>query len=193
MAKLPSAFNANDHEKMGDYSAIPAGEYEAKITASESKESNNNPENHYWKLTFEVISGDYKGRKLFKNLNLVNTNPTAVEIANKELSTICEAVGKVAIKDTAELHGIPMKIKVKVTEATAKYPEGNDISYYEGLGGVAKPTFDDDDSDEDSGEDESDDDSSEEAGEPEPKPEPVKEKAKAKAKSTTRKKKPWED
>jgi len=69
----------------------------------------------------------------------VNTNPTAVEIANKELATICDAVGKNHIEDTEELHGIPMTIRVKKTPATANYPEGNEINGYAPAEGYAKP------------------------------------------------------
>lgn len=144
MAQLPSAFNTKEHEGMGDFSAIPAGKYIAEITNSEKMESKNKKGNFYWKLTFDVISDEegstkYKGRKLFVNLNLINSNAQAVEIANNELKTICEACGKVSIQDTAELHKTPMLVTVKVTPATAQYPEGNSISYYKAVSGIASP------------------------------------------------------
>jgi hypothetical protein len=139
MPMLPSSFSSNDHEKLGDYSALEPGEYLAKIVKTEIKESQNNRRNKYWKLEFVVIEGQYKDRKLWTNLNLINTNAQAVEIANKELATICEAAGKHNIDDTDELIGIPMKIRVKKTPATASYPEGNNINGYSAAEGYAQP------------------------------------------------------
>jgi Protein of unknown function (DUF669) len=138
MAQLPSAFNANDHEAQRDFSAMPPGQYTAVITASEKKEARN-AGNFYWKLEFTIIEGEFKGRKVWANLNLINSNPKAVEIANSELSSICKAVGKVAITDTAELHDIPMQITLKVTPATAQYSESNSVSGYKQLAGLAVP------------------------------------------------------
>ena len=139
MSLLPSAFNAKEHEGMRDFSAIPPGDYVAQITESEKKEARNKG-NFYWKLTFKIQEGDFKGRLIWVNLNLINSNPQAVEIANNELSTICQAVGKVAISDTSELHGIPMVVSVKVTPATAQFAEGNAINGYKPMTGVAKPS-----------------------------------------------------
>lgn len=143
MAQLPGAFNANDHEGMQDFTPVPAGNYIALIEKSEKKEAKTQG-NFYWNLTFKIQSAEdgdvkYKGRLLWARLNLINANPKAVEIANNELSTICKAVGKVAIQDTAELHNIPMLITVKVTPATAQYPESNEISNYKRLEGMAAP------------------------------------------------------
>ena len=138
MAQLPSAFKASEHEGMRDFSAIPPGDYMAQITDSEKKEARNKG-NFYWKLTFKILEGEFKGRLLWVNLNLINSNPQAVEIANNELATICQACGKVAISDTSELHGTPMMITVKVTPATSEYAEGNAVSGYKAVTGLAKP------------------------------------------------------
>jgi hypothetical protein len=140
MPQLPSAFNSEEHEKLGDYSAMPPGQYLAEIKNSEIKESSKNADNKYWKLEFQVLEGEYKDRKLWTNLNLINANAQAVEIANKELATICEAAGTPNIDSTEELHGIPMTITVKKTPATASYPEGNNITGYSPAEGYAKPS-----------------------------------------------------
>lgn len=139
MPQLPSSFNASEHEGMKDFSAIPLGDYPAEIVNSEVKDSKNKPQNKYWKLEFQITEGDYKGRKLWKNLNLINDNPQAVEIAQRELTSICEACGLVVIGSTEELHKIPMIISVKVTPATAQYAEGNDITKYSIDERFAKP------------------------------------------------------
>lgn len=142
MAELPSAFNLSKHEDMNDFSTIPATEYMAQVSKSEMcncKETAKDPNGKYLKLTFKIITGKYKDRLLWTQLNLVNKNPQAVEIASKELATICKAVGLVSITDSQELHGKPMKIKVGIKEATANYPEKNEIKYYsKAEGGVSE-------------------------------------------------------
>lgn len=145
MAQLPSAFNATEHEAMGERGAIPAGDYLAEVVKSEKCESRNKPGNYYWKLEWDVLAdaeGDvkHKGRKLFVNLNLINANAQAVEIANKELKTICDGAGKVSIGDTTELHKIPMLVTVKTTPETPQYPAGNEITFYKPATGVATPS-----------------------------------------------------
>lgn len=140
MAKLPSAFNSKEHEDMNDFSAIPADEYIAQVTKSEMvkcKSTAKDPDGSYLKLTFSILSGKYKGRNLWVQLNLINKNVQAVEIANKELGTICKAVNLVSITDSQELHGKPMRIKVGIKPASANFPEGNKISYYSKAEGSA--------------------------------------------------------
>ena len=138
MAQLPSAFNSNDHEEMGDFSAMPAGDYQAEITESKRKESKTTAGNFYWELTFKIIGGKFNGRTTWTRLNLINSD-AAVEIANQELTSICKAVGKVSIGDTTELHKIPMTITLKIDAATAQYSASNSITKYARLAGVATP------------------------------------------------------
>ena len=138
--QLPSAFNSNEHEDMNDFSIIPAAEYIAQVMKSEMcdcKSTAKAPNGKYLKLTFKIIAGKFKDRLLWTQLNLVNKNQQAVEIANKELATICKAVGLVSISDSQELHGKPMKIKVSVKPAVANYPEKNEIKYYSKSDGTA--------------------------------------------------------
>jgi len=111
MANL-QGFKANEVEPMGEFSAIPAGKYLAVITGSEMKPTKAKTGN-FLELTFEVIDGEFKGRKLWSRLNLENPNDTAVKIARSELSSICRAVGVPEPKDSAELHNLPLVIGVK--------------------------------------------------------------------------------
>lgn len=136
MAQLPSAFRTDDHGEMNDFSAVPSGDYIAKVVKSEMKDASakaKDPNGKYLSLHFEIMSpAKFKGKKLFSNLNLINKNPQAVEIANNELATICRAVGKATIADSAELHGIPLKLKVAQVNDNrgADFPLKNDIKMY---------------------------------------------------------------
>lgn len=115
MPKLPSAFRRKDHGSMRDFSAIPAGEYTAKIVESDYVETKSK-DGHILKLTFEIQDKEFKGHKFFVNLNLDNPSEKAMEIANNELGTICDAVGKAMVKKSEELHGVPMTVKLGVKD-----------------------------------------------------------------------------
>lgn len=130
MAQLPSAFNAGQHDKMEDFTPIPAGErLSVMVVKSELKDTK---AGNGKRLLFymKVQDGEYKGKTVFTGLNIVNPNPTAVEISQKELASICEACGKVTITDSQELHGIPFFITVGIEESDG-YPPKNIVKKYE--------------------------------------------------------------
>jgi hypothetical protein len=77
----------------------------------------------------DILDGPYKGRKIFDQLNLVNPNPTTVEIAQRTLSAICHATGRMHVSDSEELHLIPMTIQVKIKPPKNGYGESNAIAY----------------------------------------------------------------
>lgn len=130
MAKLPSAFKRKDHGSMRDFSAIPGGEYFIKATDS-SYEKNSKKNGHILKFVWTVQKGDHKGSKLFTNLNLDNPSEKAMEIANDEFGTICDACGgKVSVKDSSVLHGILLKAKVAFIKGEDGNPDRNEIKMY---------------------------------------------------------------
>jgi hypothetical protein len=65
-------------------------------------------------LDLEVLEGPLKGRHVYDQLNLINPNPTAEEIAQRTLSAICHAVGKLQVADSEELHFQPLLVRVAV-------------------------------------------------------------------------------
>jgi len=129
MAQLPSVFNAKDNEKMGGFEPIPEDWYLAEIQKSEMKPTKAKT-GSYLSCQLKVLEGEFKGRFLFNLLNLDNPNPVAVEIAQKELASICEACGIDELEDSTELHGIPMAIKVVIKEGSGGYPPKNEIRAY---------------------------------------------------------------
>lgn len=121
-------FNANDHEP-NDFSPVPAGRYLAAITASEMKPTKAG-NGSYLELEFEILEGEYKGRKLWDRLNLDNPNETAVKIAQGTLSAICRAVGVMQPRDSAELHGLPLTVIVAVEKRQDNGEDSNRIKGY---------------------------------------------------------------
>ncbi len=105
-------FNAAEVEPSTGFDAIPAGKYQVIINESEMKPTKTGNGQYLW-IEFEVISGEYKGRKLWTRLNLENPNPDAVRMARADLSAICRAVNVLNPHDSVELHNLPLTVTVR--------------------------------------------------------------------------------
>lgn len=111
---------------------LPTGWYNVAIDESEMKPTNDGA-GTYLKLRFDVLDGQFKGRKLWEQLNLKNANAQTVEIAQKQLSAICHAVGVLKPAKSEELHGIPLKVRVGQKKAEGGYDAGNKITSYKNV------------------------------------------------------------
>lgn len=130
-------FDATTVPEQQEFSALPEGQYVVIATASEEKVTKAGT-GKYLQITFEVMDGAFKGRKLWARLNLWNPNQTAKDIAQRELGAICRAVNVLRPNDSAELHNKPLLITVKV-ELDDRQRQNNTISKYEGLSAGAAP------------------------------------------------------
>ena len=128
MARLDTSFDATGIEPTAGYEVLPAGKYEVQIVESEMRVTSNGMGQFLW-LMMDILEGPHKGRKVFDQLNLVNQNPTTVEIAQRALSAICHATGKLQVADSADLHLIPITIQVTVKPPKNGYGERNAIRY----------------------------------------------------------------
>ena len=128
MARFDTAFDATGIEPTAGYDVLPAGKYRAQIVESEMRVTRNGMGQFLW-LMLDIIEGQYQGRKLFDQLNLVNSNPQTVEIAQRTLSAICHATGKLQVNDSVDLHLVPMTIQVGVKPPKDGYSEKNTIRY----------------------------------------------------------------
>ncbi|WP_435008008.1 DUF669 domain-containing protein [Tundrisphaera lichenicola] len=146
MAFLGQEFNAEAIEPSKPRENIPPGWYKAIIEASDVKPTKKAAEAQQYgsegandrllAMTFKVIEGAFDGALIFNNLNIVNSNPVAQEIAQKDFSAICHAIGKLRVKDSNELHNRPLMIKVDV-EKKEGYNARNIIKGYEAVGGAS--------------------------------------------------------
>jgi len=136
MANL-NGFDASQVEPTS-FDPLPAGKYLAVITESEMRPTKKGA-GQYLNLTFEVIEGEYKGRKLWARLNLKNPNPQAEQIARGQLSAICRAVGVMAPKDSLELHNLPLLVTVKLKKREDTGDLQNEISGYSRKESVQAP------------------------------------------------------
>jgi Protein of unknown function (DUF669) len=127
MAKLGGTFDATGVEPNAPLEALPPGDYQVQILQSEMRVTKAGTGQMLW-LDMEVLEGPHQGRHVYDQLNLINPNSTAEEIAQRTLSAICHAVGKLQVSDSEELHFLPMVVKVAVQ------PNGyNEIKGYKPL------------------------------------------------------------
>jgi hypothetical protein len=128
-------FDASQVAPQAATGPVPAGNYLAHITESDVQPLKSGKGTGL-KLTFEIIDGQYKGRRVWENLNIQHENEDTQRIAQSQLSALCHAVNVIKLQDTAALHLKPVNIKVVVREAQGQYQASNNIKGYESAGGV---------------------------------------------------------
>ena len=97
------------------FAPIPEGDYEVVIVKSTNKPTKTG-NGSYLELQCQVVAGEYAKRVLWARLNLKNPSSAAVEMAKRELSSICHATGVLRPKCKEELHNIPMIVHVVQVE-----------------------------------------------------------------------------
>lgn len=123
-------FNANEVEPQTTLGPIPAGTYDVAIVEATQRENSGNEGSHL-ATVLEVQDGEYKGRKLFHNINLWNESAKSREFAEGTLSAICHATGVMQLEDTDQLVGIPMRAEVRLGKSKdARFGEVNSIAGY---------------------------------------------------------------
>ena len=127
-------FDASQVAPQQSVGPLPAGTYLAHIVESDVQPlKSGNGEG--LKLTVEIIDGQFKGRKVYENLNIRHTSEDTQRIAQSQLSALCHAVNVIKLMDTAALHFKPVRINVTVREAVGQYKASNNIKGYEAAGG----------------------------------------------------------
>lgn len=129
-------FDASTVQPQESFSPIPAGSYIAQIIESEIKPTSKGT-GQMLTLRWQIVDGQYKGRLVFDRLNIVNQNPDAEKIGQRQLSAVCHATGVIKLQDSSQLHNKPVKIKVKI-RSDANYGDSNEVAGYDAVaGGVA--------------------------------------------------------
>ena len=127
-------YTADFEKTEQSFEVVPAGDYTAIIEGSDYV-PNKAGDGKILKLTYQIIDGPLKGRKIFNNLNLENKSQKAVEISQQSLNSIMKACNVPTLQDSNQLHNIPMLISVAVKE-DATYGKQNSINKHTGLSGT---------------------------------------------------------
>src|SRR5262245_6787564 len=107
------------------FDTVPAGWYNVMADGSEVKPTKNG-DGAYLQVSFKILDGQFANRKLFARFNLRNASPVAQEIGHKQLSAFAHAVGHLVVADSSELHGKPLKVKVKIRkDQSGEYEDQN--------------------------------------------------------------------
>ena len=130
MADLDFTFNANEIEDRQDFSPLPVGDYIGEVTESDYLPTKKGT-GKYIKLVFTILDGPYAGRKFFDNLNVINENKVAMDIANQSLKELLVATGlsNKPFTKTLTLHNIPVKMKISIGKRKDTGEEQNSVRY----------------------------------------------------------------
>ena len=108
-------FNANTVDTTDNFDPIPEGTYRVLVASAEEKPTANG-NGQGLNVQYEVVEGQYKGRKLFHWINLRNQSKVAEEIGHKELARLCLATNVPQPRSCAEFCGKLIQVTVKVGE-----------------------------------------------------------------------------
>lgn len=124
--QLMNPFDATKFDPTQGGGGMPVGKHPVVIVESEVKPTKDNT-GGLLELTLQIIDGPAKGQKGAYRLNLYNQSQQAVEIAHRQLSTICHAIGVFQVQDSQQLHNIPFIVDVTLQ----KDPEAAKKGYTE--------------------------------------------------------------
>ena len=123
----------NPDEVTDDREILAAGNYPAQIIESSLAQTKSG--GTMLKLTWEILDGPAKGRRVWENLNIVNANEQAQAIAARSLKHICTAVGFAGVlTDSEALHFKPVELTVAIQPARGEYGESNQVKGYKAYG-----------------------------------------------------------
>lgn len=136
------SFNVSEVAPAQEFKPLPEGKYEVVIADSDVKPTRNG-NGTYIQLEYEIVSGEYKGRKIWGRYNIENTNREAVEIGRSQFAAVCQAVNVPSPRDTSELHNLTLVLSVKCKRRKDSDELENIISGYkpkaEAVPAVATP------------------------------------------------------
>lgn len=141
---MASLNNAYDPEAAlpSDRDPIPAATYPVELTETDivpTKAGNGT----LLKYTASVTDGEQKGRLIWGQLNLENSNATAQEIGQSEFRAMREVTGVLSPEDTEELHFKQFNAVIDVEPAKGEYKAKNQINWRKTVklleGGEATP------------------------------------------------------
>lgn len=137
MAQLGESFDYTQVEPRDSLEPVPPGVYVAEVVESDVVQTKNGA-GHRVTLTLRITEGPCEGRQIWDGINFQHANDVAQRIGQQQLAELCAAVGlRGPLEDTNDLHGIPIRIKVKMSKPQEGYDQKNEVSRYMPIDGAA--------------------------------------------------------
>ena len=124
--------NTNMFESKG-FELLPTGNY--KVVIDDSDAYNNDKGNTVVKLVFQIIEGQFNGRKLFDYLVVGQQVEEYAKIAQAKLNKICAVINVKEMTDTVVMHNKPLVIRVGIKKDKKDDTDKNVIYDYMGVNG----------------------------------------------------------
>ncbi len=118
-----------------DFSPIPAGEYSARVSSIELRNSKSGGQ--YLNLRFDITGPEYAGRVVFDMFNIRNANQTAEQIGRQKLGQLRLATG-VTSNDTDAYLGYEVGVKLGIRK-DSEYGDKNTVKSIHSLTGSQPP------------------------------------------------------
>ena len=112
----------------GSYEPIPPGDY--VLSATEAVEKTTKSGGEMIAVTFEVVKGEFEGRKIWNNFNTRNASEVAQRIGRQQLVFWATACGKPDCDDTDKLIDKPFKASVGIDKGTGGYADSNVVKSF---------------------------------------------------------------
>lgn len=133
MARLDKVYAESELPKSDrSFEPVPDGWYDVTITEADVKETNAGT-GTYIKLRYDITGPAHSGRVVFGNINNSNPNPKAEEIGNQQLGELMRATGLSRLKDTDQLIGKRLTVKL-TTQKSEQYGDKNEVKGYRSNG-----------------------------------------------------------
>jgi hypothetical protein len=127
--ELPEVFDPSAHEGTRDLDCFPPGWYLAQIIESSVKDASNG-NGDYLLAVFEILDGEFRGRKVYQIVTLHNDSQQAVTIGQALLTDIYTAIGHMGpTKDIRVLLFKPVMARVGIKrDKDGIYPDRNSVT-----------------------------------------------------------------
>ena len=124
MADLGEVYDTETME-LSSFDLIPNVRVVAQIISEDEKPTKTG---RMLIFTFEILDGEFEGRRIWTSYNYINESAKAQGIAREQFGFIAKALGIRTYENTEAFHSLPMLVDV-ITEkdATGKYKDKNVI------------------------------------------------------------------
>ena len=103
-----------DTKVLDSIGMIPDGEYKCVTSLCEKKRSDKDASVAFMKVEFEIVEGDYMGRKVFNNFLFMHSSEKAVRIGKARFKNLCIAATGIALLERADdIYGKPIFLKLE--------------------------------------------------------------------------------